>query len=355
MATQPPKTACPLTETKRNLSLDSLHGLRFYRDDTIGNWAVSEDLYRKDFRSPEYAPARAMVASKALRHRLEGTGQQPCVVSKSTRTQWSNSREHEARVADLNLEVCTIEELQSLALQMTLEQKALQTLKTLRLLEASPGAGLKIPVNLKNYPGSVDWNSENPLSPIGIAYACVRTEVPIVFQILKEDRLIQHGISQDDGIRIHITPQGYKVADRTPNHATRIFVVCRFDDDTAYLEVFKPVCESKKIDCPAVRVKDIPHNDRIDDRIMQEIRNSALVIVDITRANFNVGFEAGFALASNLPIVWCCLRTEKNDPSWAATFDIHGHNILLYDFDPPDHKAFKDALESQIMTALNRW
>jgi nucleoside 2-deoxyribosyltransferase len=111
--------------------------------------------------------------------------------------------------------------------------------------------------------------------------------------------------------------------------------------------VYDPV--SNEVQCKIQTVADIPHNERIDDRIMKEICEAAVIVVDLTNHNFNVAFEAGYALALNKPIIWTMKKddTEKLN----LPFDIQSHNILVYDKN--EIVKFKEILKARMQVALN--
>lgn len=52
------------------------------------------------------------------------------------------------------------------------------------------------------------------------------------------------------------------------------------------------------------------HTDRIDDKILAEIRRSGLLVADFTGHRQGVYFEAGFALGLDVPVIWCCREDE---------------------------------------------
>jgi len=69
-----------------------------------------------------------------------------------------------------------------------------------------------------------------------------------------------------------------------------------------------------------------PHNEKIDDRIMAEIRRSGLLIADVTNHRPGVYFEAGFALGLGIPVFWTCRETDID----AAHFDTRQYNHVVW-------------------------
>jgi len=76
----------------------------------------------------------------------------------------------------------------------------------------------------------------------------------------------------------------------------------------------------------AVRVDGIQHNEKIDDRIIAEIRRSALLVSDFTGQRGGVYFEAGVGLGLGLPLIWSCRYDEVNK----LHFDTRQYNYIVW-------------------------
>jgi len=76
----------------------------------------------------------------------------------------------------------------------------------------------------------------------------------------------------------------------------------------------------------AIRMLSLEHNDRIDDRIVAEIRRSGLVVADLTGDRGGVYFEAGFAKGLGIPVIWCC----RNDWFEKVHFDANHYNFIVW-------------------------
>ena len=73
---------------------------------------------------------------------------------------------------------------------------------------------------------------------------------------------------------------------------------------------------------------DLTHSDdKIDNRIIAEIRRSGLFVADFTGHRGNVYFEAGFAMGLGIPVVWTC---QKDDID-GAQFDTRQYQHLLWE------------------------
>ena len=107
-----------------------------------------------------------------------------------------------------------------------------------------------------------------------------------------------------------------------------------FTQDTraAWDDGFRPALESLGFE--PVRI-DLTHGeDRIDDRIVAEIRRSSIFIGDFTGHRWNVYFEAGFAMGLGIPVVWCCRQSDFE----ASHFDVNHYQHLRWET-PEDLRA----------------
>ena len=80
-----------------------------------------------------------------------------------------------------------------------------------------------------------------------------------------------------------------------------------------------------------LRIDNEEHIDRIDDRILAEIRRSLFVVVDLTLHRPNVYYEAGFAGGIGKPIIFTCRAYDTGE----RHFDIRQFNCLDW-ADPGD-------------------
>ncbi len=76
----------------------------------------------------------------------------------------------------------------------------------------------------------------------------------------------------------------------------------------------------------AVRVDALHHNDKIDDRIIAEIRESRFLVADFTGQRGGVYFEAGYAMGLGLPVIWLC----REDDIGTVHFDTRQYNHIVW-------------------------
>lgn len=136
----------------------------------------------------------------------------------------------------------------------------------------------------------------------------------------------------EDGVRL--TPTGWQEVRRllkTERNSDQAFVAMSFAKDLheAWELGFKPALESTGFH--PYRVDQDQYNDKIDDRIVAEIRRSGLLVADFTGHRGGVYFEAGFAMGLGIPVIWTCRETDIEQ----AHFDTRQYNHVVWT-DPTD-------------------
>ena len=76
-----------------------------------------------------------------------------------------------------------------------------------------------------------------------------------------------------------------------------------------------------------VRVDRIDYDEKIDDRIIAEIRRSAFVVADFTGHRGGVYYEAGFAHGLGKRVIFACRKGDLN----GLQFDVRQYNTILWD------------------------
>lgn len=70
-----------------------------------------------------------------------------------------------------------------------------------------------------------------------------------------------------------------------------------------------------------------PHIDRIDAKIMTEIKNSRFLVADVTEQKQGVYFEAGYAAGLGLPVYWCVRKDDIDN----VHFDTRQYNHIVWE------------------------
>ncbi len=75
-----------------------------------------------------------------------------------------------------------------------------------------------------------------------------------------------------------------------------------------------------------IRIDRTEHNEKIDDRIIAEIRKSGLLVADFTGQRGGVYFEAGFAMGLGISIIWTCRDSDIGN----LHFDTRQYNHIVW-------------------------
>ena len=171
------------------------------------------------------------------------------------------------------------------------------------------------------------------------------------------------------GVIFSLSPDGWDHIEelQQANRESRQGFVAMWMDpemDDIYKNGIKPAIEAdKKYDC--LRVDEKPHNDKICDRIIAEIRKSRFVVADFSagrcqmcdecenkndckdqvRPRGGVYFEAGFALGLGIPVIWI-VRDDQKDQ---MHFDTRQYSHIIY----RDAKDLRIQLTNRIRATIS--
>jgi hypothetical protein len=119
----------------------------------------------------------------------------------------------------------------------------------------------------------------------------------------------------------NVTIKNYLLDNKRP----QAFVVMQFSSpyNEVYIEVIRRVCEEVGID--VYRIDESPGTGIIINDIAQAIKESSLVIADISPLNANVFYEVGYAHGINKPTILIAERGTK------LPFDVSPFRTIFYD------------------------
>jgi nucleoside 2-deoxyribosyltransferase len=125
------------------------------------------------------------------------------------------------------------------------------------------------------------------------------------------------------------------------------FIAMSFDQslDHAFSEGIAPAITDAGY--APLRVDKVHHNEKICDRIIVEIRRSRFVVADVTKQRQGVYFEAGFAMALGLPVIWCCHKDDLQD----VHFDTRQYNHIVWDQPSDLRQQLADRIKATIEAA----
>ncbi len=94
------------------------------------------------------------------------------------------------------------------------------------------------------------------------------------------------------------------------------------------------------------RVDQREHNDKIDDEIIAQIRQSRFVLADFTGHRGGVYYEAGFAKGLGIEVFWTCRKDEIEN----LHFDIRQYNCIVWD--PSNLEDFRSKIRYRIESVV---
>ena len=174
-----------------------------------------------------------------------------------------------------------------------------------------------------------DTVSLTPSNDFPVCWASPPPELIFLSDGLIARNLIS-GYTRPDTIAVKITPDGWSYLEEHRSHSStsnQVFVAMSFADE------LKPLWENgiapaiRKAQFDPYRVDLKPHIDRIDAKIISEIRNSRFMVADVTHQRPGVYFEAGFALGIGIPVFW----SMKEDELDKVHFDTRQYNHIVWE------------------------
>ncbi len=106
----------------------------------------------------------------------------------------------------------------------------------------------------------------------------------------------------------------------------QVFVAMSFDDSLlgVYSNAIHPAI--KATGYRAYRVDAQPHLERIDAKIVSEIKNSKFMVADVTQQKAGVYYEAGLAHGLGMPVIWCVHEDDLKN----VHFDTRQYSHILW-------------------------
>jgi nucleoside 2-deoxyribosyltransferase len=145
---------------------------------------------------------------------------------------------------------------------------------------------------------------------------------------------------------VTITLAGWAKLGATGSASRTAFVAMSFDPslDSVFSDGIAAAIRDAKYE--PLRVDKVHHNEKICDRIVAEIRRSRFVIADVTMQRQGVYFEAGFAMALGLPVIWCCRKDDLNN----VHFDTRQYKHIVWEQPTDLRQQLADRIRATIET-----
>lgn len=150
-------------------------------------------------------------------------------------------------------------------------------------------------------------------------------------------------------LEVVVTAAGWDYLDtvaRTPMLSHQGFVAMSFAPDLsrAWSAGIEPAVRSSGY--APFRVDVAPHIDRIDAKIVSEIRKSKFLVADVTGQRPGVYFEAGFAIGLDIPVFWSVREDQLKD----VHFDTRQYRHIVW----KDEDQLCEELRDLVVAVLGR-
>jgi hypothetical protein len=242
---------------------------------------------------------------------------------------WIRSRnEQGAEVPQITTD--TLKDLQKGFPNYSPREKQIKLLKNIERMTAYPGKTVQI----------------DPEFDLPLAWASAQEEFMHYINSLIERGLLENlgksGLpfhQNEVGEPIYERPLAFSVAitangwdylekhDRHIEERTQAFVAMSFSKDMKSIWEGPISRAIKKAGYKPHRVDAEPHIDRIDVKIISEIKNSRFIVADVTEQKRGVYFEAGYALGLGLPVLWCVREDDLDN----VHFDTRQYNHIVWE------------------------
>lgn len=198
---------------------------------------------------------------------------------------------------------------------------------------------LELKTAFAGFPVEIDFDNDYPLS-----FCRNDHEFRYLIGYLLNNKFIE---KDPAGGRYMITMDGWKRIEelkRVSKTSRQVFVAMRFSNSmrTIYDNGIKRAIE--EVGYNALKIDLLEHNDPIDDRILIEIRRSRFVVADFTEHRGGVYFEAGYALALGIPVIWMCKKEDASN----MHFDVRQFSRIEWDNENDLYEKLKKRIVGSI-------
>jgi hypothetical protein len=173
---------------------------------------------------------------------------------------------------------------------------------------------------------------------LGYTWSATAKEVHYLFSEVLDKTL--HFISND-----RISPAGWLALDQaaTRTDDALAFVAMCFKDSLkpVYQEAIYPAITAAGYKCERMDLEE--HTERIDDKMMADIRRAKFLVADLTEHRPNVYFEAGLALGHGKQVIFLV----RCDAKASTHFDVRQFPYI--DWSPDDLPALRERLKNRIL------
>lgn len=184
---------------------------------------------------------------------------------------------------------------------------------------------------------------------LATTYSIIDIDIRFLADYLESRELVDISSSESE-LSLRVSPEGYSYIENSYDHSesnsNTTFVAMCFSNElkNVWEHAIKPaITASGHI---PIRIDEIHHHEKIDDQILRHIRESKFVIADLTSHRGGVYFEAGYALALGIPVIWSC----KSDDFENAHFDVNHYQFIVWN----DPDELRQRLEDKLIAIFGK-
>lgn len=163
---------------------------------------------------------------------------------------------------------------------------------------------------------------------------------------LKENNYISQksSITSDDGGKIYLTANAYNRIDQLQKNigdGRDVLVAMKFGDDTKNLrEAVKSGIRDAGYN--PILIDEVEHNELITPELLNYIKKSRFVVVDLTHQNNGAYFEEGYAMGLGKPVIQLCQKDTK------LHFDVAQKNTIMWENEDDIPLRLKNRIKATI-------
>ncbi len=169
-----------------------------------------------------------------------------------------------------------------------------------------------------------------PENDFPLGWCKTAQELLYIIHALKERGFVKSGTQISSLHQLTITPSGWTFLDETNKPSilsNQAFVAMSFDPDLRSAWENGIELAVANAGFQPYRVDASPHIDRIDMKIISQIKNSRFLIADVTQQRPGVYFEAGYAIGLGLPVFWSVRKSDLDK----VHFDTRQYNHIVWE------------------------
>ena len=224
---------------------------------------------------------------------LFSTKEKPYLISA-----WIREQNERGKIPEITTD--TLEKLRKIP-DPTVSEKQLYLMQALERRTEYPGARVDV------------------TSPAFTALAWCKNRQELIFHsksLYERELLAALKTDQAFAVQVMITAKGWDFLEanrhKSRKDSRKVFIAMWFDKsmDPASDAIYKTIEETKKYE--PTRIDRVEHIDKIDDKIIADIKSSKFLVADFTGNSNGVYFEAGFARGLDIPVIWSVRKDYLN-------------------------------------------